>query len=169
MSVEKSWNAFAGPGCNILMMAAPSRMLTCTMIIKKFSLTGVRSSKQCNISHDGGVVRSTVNSAALRHWMVSSHEMARVIGEFDGSIQKKQHVDYCHHEQNKYAQTPFAKDVKSLSSTMEEVGNSFSESSSDLLVLDSRKIADSSAATDTVFQIENLGLQMNETYMYVNE
>ena len=44
------------------------------------------------------------------------------------------------------------------------MGNPFSESSSDLLVLDSRNIADSAVA-DTVFQIENLSLDQYETYM----
>ena len=47
---------------------------------------------------------------------------------------------------------------------MEKMGNPFSESSSDLLVLDSRNIADSAVA-DTVFQIEKLGLEQCETYM----
>ena len=46
------------------------------------------------------------------------------------------------------------------------MGNPFCESSSDLLVLDSRIIADSAVA-DTVFQIEKLGLDKYEAY--VNE
>ena len=89
-----------------------------------------------------------------------------MIGEFEGSIQKKQDMDYRHHQQNKHAQTAFAQDVKSLSTTIEEMENPFSESSSDLLVLDSRNIADSAVA-DTMFQIEKLALDQHETY--VNE
>ena len=69
--------------------------------------------------------------------------MAHVIGEFEGSVQKKQGMDYCHNEQNKYAQMAFAQDVKSLSTTMEEMENPFNESSSDILLLDSRNIAHS--------------------------
>ena len=98
--------------------------------------------------------------------MVSGPEMACAIGEFEGSIKKMQDMDYCHHEQKKHTQTAFAQDVKSLSAAIEEMGNPFCESSSDLLVLDSRNIADS-AVVDTVFQIEKLGLDKYETY--VNE
>ena len=116
------------------------------------------------VKGDGGAVGLTENPAALRRWMVSSPEMARVIGEFEGSIQKKKKdMDYCHH---RHAQKAFAQDVKSLSATIEEMGNPFCESSSDLLVLDSRNIADSAVA-DTVFLIEKLGLDQYKTY--VNE
>ena len=118
------------------------------------------------VKGDGWAVGLTENPAAMHRWMVSGPEMARVIGEFEGSIQKKQDMDYLHHEQNKHAQTAFARDMKSLSATVEEMGNPFSESSSDLLVLDSRNIADSAVA-DTVFQREKLGLDQYE--MYVNE
>ena len=46
------------------------------------------------------------------------------------------------------------------------MGNPFSENSSDLLVLDSRNIADAAVA-DTMYQIEKLELNQYETY--VNE
>ena len=105
----------------------------------------------------GGAVGLTENPAGLRRWMVSGPEMARVIGEFEGSIKKMQDIDYRHQDQKKHTQTAFARDVKSLSAAIEEMGNPFCESSSDLLVLDSRNIADSAVA-DTVFQIEKLGL-----------
>ena len=106
----------------------------------------------------------TENQAALRRWMVSGPEKASVIGEFEGSIQKKKDMDHRHHEQNRHAQKAFARDVQFLSATIEEMGNPFCESSSDLLVLDSRNIADSAVA-DTVFLIEKLGLDHYETYM----
>ena len=52
-----------------------------------------------------------------------------------------------------------ARDVKSLSTTIEEMGNPFCERSTDLLVLDSRNIIDSFVA-DTVLQIEKLSLDL---------
>ena len=107
------------------------------------------------VKGDGGAVGLTENPAALCRWMVSCPEMARaVIAGFEGSVQKKQDMACYHHEQNKHAQTAFAQGVKSLSATIEEMGNPFSESSSDL-VLDSGTITDSTVA-DTVFQIEKL-------------
>ena len=88
--------------------------------------------------------------------------MTRVIGEFEGSIWKMQDTDYRHHEQKQHTQMAFARDVKSLSTTTEEMGNPFCESSTDLLVLDNRNIVDSVVA-DTVLQIEKLGLDLYET------
>lgn len=35
-----------------------------------------------DVNDDGGAVDLTENPAALRHWIVSGSEMARVIGEF---------------------------------------------------------------------------------------
>ena len=96
--------------------------------------------------------------------MVSGPEMARLIGEFEGSTKKKQDKDRCHHEQKKHVQTAFARDVQALSRAIEEMGNPFCESSSDLLVLDSRNIADA-AVVDTVHQIEKLGLDQYEAYV----
>ena len=53
-------------------------------------------------------------------------------------------------------QMAFARDVKALSEAIDEMGNPFSEESSDLLVLDNRNIADRAVA-DMVHQIEKLG------------
>ena len=74
--------------------------------------------------------------------MVSGPEMARIIGEFDISTKKRKDKDCRHHEQRKHVQTAFARDVKALSEAIDEMGNPFSEESSDLLVLDNRNIAD---------------------------
>ncbi len=58
----------------------------------------------------------------------------------------------------------FRRDVKALTDTMEEMGNPFSEDSSDLLVLDSRNIADP-AVVDTVRQMESLGKSQYDSYV----
>lgn len=42
------------------------------------------------VKDDGGAVALTENPAALRRWMVSGPEMARVIGEFEVSTEKKE-------------------------------------------------------------------------------
>ena len=51
-----------------------------------------------------------------------------------------------HHEQSPTAQKTFFKKVQRLTAVMEEMGNPFSEESSDLLSLDTKDIADPSAA-----------------------
>lgn len=94
-----------------------------------------------SVKGDGGAVGLTENPSALRRWMVSGPEMARLIGEFESSIMEQDN-DCSHHEQKKHTQIAFARNVKALSGAMEEMGNPFTEDSSDLLVLDSRNIAD---------------------------
>ena len=109
-----------------------------------------------SVKGDGGAVGLTENPAALHRWMVSGPEMARLIEEFACSVQKRQDTEFHHHEQKKHVQITFAQDVKSLKRTIEEMGNPFGETSVDLLVLDSRNIADSAVA-GTMRHIEKLG------------
>ena len=53
-------------------------------------------------------------------------------------------VNTCHHDQTaSILQTSFANDVHSLITVFEEMGNPFEEKSQDLLVLDTKEIADS--------------------------
>ena len=108
------------------------------------------------VKDDEGAVRLTESPAALKHWRVSGPEMARVIGELEASTDKRKKLDPRHHEEAKHVQKAFEQDVRSLVSTIEEMGNLFTEDSSDLLTLDSRDIADA-AVIDTVRQIEKLG------------
>lgn len=116
------------------------------------------------VKGDGGAVGLTENSAALHRWMVSGPEMARLIGEFQTSAEKKQNTETCHHEQKQHIQSAFARDVRSLTEVFEEMGNPFLEDSEDLLVLDSRNIADV-AVSDAMKEIEELGLDQYEAYV----
>lgn len=113
---------------------------------------------------DGGAVGLTENPAALRRWMVSGPEMARVIGEFEISTEKRKETDTRHHEQTRHAQLAFARDVKALTAAIDDMGNPFCESSSDLLVLDARDLADA-AVIDSLNQIEKLGQEQYDTYV----
>ena len=109
------------------------------------------------IKGDGGAVGLTENPAALRHWMVCGPEMARLIGEFESSKETCQKTaNLGHHEQTEHAQKAFLRDVKSLTDVIDEMGNPFSDTSSDLLKLDNRDIADQAIIT-TMYKIEKLG------------
>jgi len=68
--------------------------------------------------------------------------MACVIGEFEISTEKRKEADIRHPEQTRHAQLVFARDVKTLTADIEDMGNPFCDSSSDLLALDSRDLAD---------------------------
>ena len=118
-----------------------------------------------SVKGDGGAVGLTENPAAFRRWMVLGPEMARVIAEFQATSDKRtKKTDFKHHEQTKHKQLAFARDVKSLSGVMREMGNPFCDDSSDLLVLDSRDLADP-AVINTVRQIEKLGQEQYNTYV----
>jgi len=76
--------------------------------------------------------------------MISGPEVARVIGKFEDSyLYGNARVNTCHHDQTASIQTSFAKDVHSLITVFEELGNPFEEKSQNLLVLDTKEIADS--------------------------
>ncbi|KAK3737220.1 hypothetical protein QZH41_001820 [Actinostola sp. cb2023] len=116
------------------------------------------------VKGDGGAVGLTENPAALRRWMVSGPEMARVISEFEATTEKKKTTDFRHHEEAKHMQVAFHRNVKSLTDVIEEMGNPFGDNSGDLLVLDSRDIANA-AIVNNVRQIETLGKQQYENFV----
>ena len=60
----------------------------------------------------------------------------------------------------------FGRDITSLADVIKETGNPFAENSKDLLVLDSRNLADP-AVIDTLREIKSLGQEQYDTY--VNE
>ena len=66
--------------------------------------------------------------------------MARSIREFEVTFQTPQTGDTRHHEQTPSTQRAFAKDVISLTSVIEGMGNPFTKDSLDFLVLDTKAI-----------------------------
>ena len=64
-----------------------------------------------SVKGDGGGVGLTENPEALRRWMVTGPEMARLIGEFEVSTMKKKKTDFRHYEQTKHAQMTFGRDI----------------------------------------------------------
>jgi hypothetical protein len=149
-----------------------SQFLTGNFAVKKttcnFSAIAIDQAHEQNnacVKDDGGAVGLTENPAALRRWMVSGPEMARVVGEFEASSEKRKKTDTRHHEQTKHAQIAFARDVRALTGAIGDLGNPFSEKSSvDLLVLDTRNIVDTEVI-HTVNHIEKLGQDQYDTFI----
>lgn len=94
--------------------------------------------------------------------MVAGLEVAQVIGEFEEGSQSK-HIDYRHHDQTESAQDRFSKDVYSLVSVIEELGNPFQEESMDLIVLHTKEIA-SPEAVKTVQNVHQNGLDQFKAF-----
>ena len=134
---------------------------------RSFSAIAIDQAHEQNnavVKGDGGAIGLTENSAAFHRWMVSGSEMARLIGEFQTSAEKKHNTETCHHEQKQHIQSAFARDVQSLTEVFEEMGNPFLEDSEDLLVLDSRNIVHV-AVSDAIKEIEQLGIDQYEAYV----
>ena len=80
--------------------------------------------------------------------MVAGPEVAQATGEFQDAMEPvhrdntKEPLESKHHEENESWQKLFVKDVHSLTSSIEELGNPFEEDSKELLTLDTKQIAD---------------------------
>lgn len=109
-------------------------------LFSKISLDQNHEQENEMIKGDGGAVGLTESPAALRRWMVAGPEIARAVKEFESTygVQKANNIN--HHEQVPFVQKAFAKDVVSMVSAIEEMGNPFSEESTDLFVLDTKEI-----------------------------
>ena len=118
------------------------------------------------VKGEGGAVGLTQSPEALRHWMVSGPEVARMTTEFEASIGmcKRMNTVTRHHEQTKSIQVTFAQHVKSMVEVIEEMGNPFVEESKDLLRLDTRDIIDPAVA-DYLRQAEEIGQKQYEVFM----
>ena len=89
--------------------------------------------------------------------------VARSSKEFEVTFQTPQTGDTRHHKQTPSTQRGFANDVISLTSVMEEMGNSFTEDNLDFLVLDNKEIMPKTVV-DTVKSIETIGQQRYNSY-----
>ena len=87
-----------------------------------------------------------------------------IIEVFIASSDARKDTDVRHHEQNKHTQKRFLRDIKSLISTIYDMGNPFCENSSDLLVLDTRDVAEKTIA-DGIHTIENIVQKQYDAYV----
>ena len=90
--------------------------------------------------------------------------MARVIIEFEEANMYPNTIEETrHHEETLSAQKGFAKDLQSLVAVIEDLGNPFEEESPDLLVLDTRDIANP-AVIETALTVKQIGQEQFEAY-----
>ena len=107
----------------------------------KMSLDQNHEQENEMIKGDGGAVGLTESPMALRRWMVSGLEIARLVKESEATFDVRHSTaDTRHHEQVPSVQANFGKHVKAMVVALEEFGNSFMESSKDLIVIDSKEI-----------------------------
>ena len=110
--------------------------------LSSFALDHAHEQANALVKGDGRAVGLTESPGALLRSMVAGPELARMTKEFEESIPSVTKEGTRHDEQVPGVQVLFKKDVASLVSSFEEVGNPFEEDSKDLLALDSKVIVE---------------------------
>ncbi|MES9882849.1 MAG: hypothetical protein ABW185_18430 [Sedimenticola sp.] len=130
----------------------------------RMSLDESHEQNNACVKSDGGAIGLTEKPAALLRWMVAGPEMSRVVGEFLCELDKKEtSTQLRHHEDTPGKQVEFLKNVKSLVATMTDMGNPFSDTSGDLLVIDTREVVDV-AVVDAVRKVDQLGEKQRDEF-----
>jgi len=119
------------------------------------------------VKGDGGAVSLTESPVALLQWMAAGPELARMTQEFEESIPSVTKADTCHHEQVPGVQVLFKKDIASLESSFEEVGNPFLEDSKDLFALDSKVIVENAVIQTVSLTLHHL-IIIGKYFLYIN-
>ena len=101
----------------------------------------------------------------LLRWMVSGPELARMVKEFESTVEEDNTDQICtpHHEQSRACQAGFISYVQSLVSTIEKLSNPFEVESTYLISLVSKDIADP-AMKATLNNIESIGKGQYELF-----
>ena len=135
---------------------------------REFSALAIDQAHEHNnavIKGDGGAIGLTEDESALRRWMVAGPEVSGLVARYEAmSGMKDATYSSRHHEQTLSAQKSFFEKVKSLSAVMQEMGNPFQEESADLLVLDTKNIADPALA-EMVATHHRRGKEQFESFM----
>ena len=136
--------------------------------LRRFSAIAIDQAHEQNnamVKGDGGAVGLTENPNALHRWMLSGPEMARLVNEFEACVAPEAcHNASYHHEAQKSFQVAFRQDVKSLVQVYEYFGNPFDKESADLVVLDSKVVADKEGVL-RMQQVEELGRKQCEKFI----
>ena len=96
--------------------------------------------------------------------MVSGPEISCLIEQFEYDNQVK--VDFRHHEETVANQTCFLTNVKQMTRTLDELGTPFMEETKDLIVLDSKEIADIKVS-ESHGHLVKLGMEQYERFAKV--
>ena len=132
-----------------------------TRAFSAIAIDHAHEQNNASVKGDGGAVGLTENPGALRRWMTSGPETARLVNEFELNQQDDQST---HHEVQQSFQTSFGNDVKSLVATFEDLGNPFLDQGDDLVVLDTKEVAPPDAL-ERLKNIESVGNTQCEKFV----
>ncbi|MES9882214.1 MAG: hypothetical protein ABW185_15180 [Sedimenticola sp.] len=133
----------------------------------KFSLIAKdQSHEQTNkvIKGHGGATGLFDDPSSLMNLMLSGPEMSRAIEQFEISAFPTHVSSKSHHEEAHTYQVSFAKDVQSLIQVMKSKGNPFSETSPNLIALDTQEVMDD-LVVHCLKQAHTLGTATHQQYV----
>ena len=107
-----------------------------------------------NIKEVGGAIGLTENETALQRWLICGPEISRLLDEFESINEGVNHVRE-HHDFSDSVQSIFQKEVKSLLSALEDVGNPFDDDSNDLFALQTKTVVTETSAQN-LNKLENV-------------
>jgi len=90
----------------------------------------------------------------LRCWMIAGPDMARIVSEC--SIKQFKYPKSSHHEQTPSTQRRFTRNVKNVVDIFNEWGNPFTETSSDLLAVDTNLVM-ADEVVQSIKEAEDIG------------
>ena len=123
---------------------------------RAFAVQKSKNAFSAIVKGEGGAVGLTENPSALRRWTIGGPEIARMVTEYEGQSAPEKKQSPKHHEQVPSVQNSFLKNVKSLVSYVEDLGNPFKEDSGDLLALDTKDIMPAEVV-ESVQNIKKIG------------
>ena len=87
----------------------------------------------------------TEDPSALRRWVVAGPQVSHLVAQYAAASEAKEGAKQTsHHEQTERAQNVFVENVDKLFQTLLHMGNPFQEDSCDLLLPDTKYIANPS-------------------------
>ena len=134
---------------------------------KRFSamaLDQAHEQENAVIKGEGGAVGLTENPGALKRWMISGPEIARIVNKFQKTTTTSSNDSLKHHEQSYSHRVAFQKDIQSVVDSFEELGNPFLEEGKDLLAVDTKDIMNNDVV-EAVKNVEKIGQEKHSTYV----
>ena len=117
------------------------------------------------VKGSGGAIGLTENPHALLRWMVAGPEISQLVEDFEvAACTDQSHDESKHHDQTKAKQAAFFREVNSLLTAFEELGNPFMEETVDLFAIDTKNIC-SPEAVSALRAVENAGLDQYRTFV----
>ena len=89
---------------------------------------------------DSGIIGITKNEPALKRWSIAGPEMASIINDVEVSLSQKKTHENRHHEQTLKTQKRFASNFQCVIDVINELGNTFTETSTGLFTIDTKNV-----------------------------